>query len=70
MAVEWSRPRQTPMAGRRKATSSYCSTCQIFHRTERHPDGAEFCQALKDERIINPRVEFPFIRQVPRTASK
>jgi hypothetical protein len=70
MWSEWSRPRTTPMAGRRKATLSYCNHCQVFHRTHRHQDGAEYCQFLYDERHPDTRVDFPHVRLIPRTASK
>lgn len=41
---EWSsRPRQTPMAGHRKATHRWCESCQQLHRTHRHALGPEPC---------------------------
>ena len=64
--MEWSRPRLTPMAGRRKATLQYCDMCYTFHRTHRHPEGAEECP----EYIRKPDVDFPTIKTIPRTASK
>jgi len=48
---EWtSRPRTTPMAGRRKATLRYCEPCQAFHRTHRHALGEEVCAAVEADR--------------------
>lgn len=64
--MEWSRPRKTPMAGRRKATESYCNDCQRFHRTARHIAGAEVCPYNIEKDII----DFPYLRLMPRTASK
>lgn len=46
-AVEWSRPRQTPHAGHRKATERFCAACQAFHRTHRHALGEERCSAVE-----------------------
>lgn len=41
---DWSsRPRMTPMAGRRKPTYSWCQWCETLHRTHRHVHGAETC---------------------------
>lgn len=68
MAVEWSRPRVIALAGHRKATERYCVACAAWHRTQRHAQGEEVCEALRAERNIAVP---PFhIRQVPRTGSK
>lgn len=67
--IEWSRPRQTPMTGRRKATEIYCNGCLRFHRTHRHPDGEEPCPEAWAERHA-PLPEFPAVRVIPRTASR
>ncbi len=56
--TEWSRPRTTPMAGRRKATLSYCNPCGQFHRTHRHPEGLEICPV---ERVEIDTMPFPAV---------
>jgi len=37
------KPRVTPMAGKRKATERYCQKCKKWHKTFRHIDGKEIC---------------------------
>lgn len=65
--VEWSRPRTTPMAGRRKATSRFCKSCEQWHKTDMNPN-PEYCADLEQERQSqkNQLSEFPWIRQSPR----
>ena len=62
-AVEWSRPRQTPHAGRRKPTHTWCSSCERLHRTHRHVLGQEDCPAARAElrRRIQARFAGPAI---------
>jgi len=46
------------MAGRRKATLSYCNPCGQFHRTHRHPEGMEICPV---ERVEIDTMPFPAV---------
>jgi len=59
---DWaSRPRTTPMAGRRKATHTWCSPCETLHRTHRHALGEEACPKAPEDR---PRGTKPHIAAV------
>ena len=69
---EWaSRPRTLPPTGRRKGTLQWCGTCEVFHRTHRHPQGEEVCHAIAADRqsrrdALNAG---PAIRKIPKSAS-
>lgn len=68
--MEWSRPRQTAMAGRRKATEEYCPDCSAWHRTQRHALGEQRCPFKPTALEALARPLGPLIRtdRPPRTA--
>lgn len=69
---EWtSRPRQTPFAGHRKPTSTWCQACLRLHRTHRHADGEEPCPiaAPRAERGTTPIPSLIRVAQDPATIS-
>jgi len=37
------KPRTTPMTGKRKATETFCQKCKKWHRTYLALDGKEIC---------------------------
>ena len=56
--ISWSKPRATPMAGRRKATLTWCDVCECLHRTHRHPLGEELCMPKLEAKQVNRDILF------------
>jgi hypothetical protein len=53
--IEWSRPRTTLMAGRRKAAHSWCAGRETLHRTHRRIEA--MCCPPRETDMVDIRVE-------------
>jgi hypothetical protein len=70
---EWSsRPRTLPPTGRRKATHTWCPTCERLHATPRAVGGEEICPTIAAQRQDRRERLFagPRIQQPPAVASR